>query len=95
MRDILKLESAFKSRMELIKFIANKVIVELKNRADVVYKDMDDWLGSRFVKEINSIKNLCNYIKFQIEHSKKIKRELIVEQEEFIIDNVKIYFIQA
>ncbi len=72
----------------MIKLIANKIVIELKGRADGSYKDMDDWLGSRFVKEINSIKNLCNYIKYAIENKNKIKNDLILKQDDFIIDSV-------
>ena len=49
---------------------------------------MDDWLGSRFVKEINSIKNLCNYIKYAVENKNKIKNDLILKQDDFIIYSV-------
>ncbi len=72
--------------------IANKVIIELKTRAENSYKDMDDWLGNRFVKEINSIKNLCNYIKYAIENKNKIKNELILRQDDFIIDSVRFFY---
>lgn len=85
-------EADFKVRLELIKQIANKVITELKARAETSYTDMFDWLGVRFNKEINSIKNLCNYIKFRIEHSKKIKKELILVQDDFIINAVRIIY---
>ena len=86
-------ENDFKVRVELIKSIANKVITELKTRAETCYTDMFDWLGVRFQKEINSIKNLCNYIKFRIEHSKKIKKELILVQDDFIINAVSNFAI--
>lgn len=39
-------------RMDLIKVIATAVIQDLKNKADSAYKDMDDWLGARFLKEM-------------------------------------------
>ncbi len=78
----------FKIRMELIKFIANKILMDIKQRADITYKEMDDKLGERFVREMNSIKFLSNYIKNCIENKDKIKRELILEQDEFLIDDV-------
>ncbi len=31
-----------------------------------------------------------NYVKFQIEHSKKIKKELILNQDDFIINAVSV-----
>lgn len=78
----------FKTRVELIKLIANKVILDLKGRGDNVYKEMDDKLGERFIKEMDSIKLLCNYIKYHIENKQKLKRELTLEQDEFIIEDV-------
>jgi hypothetical protein len=74
--------------MDLIKFIANRVVLDIKQRADITYKEMDDKLGERFVREMNSIKALSNYIKNCIENKEKIKRELILEQDEFFIDDV-------
>jgi len=45
-------ESACKTRLELIKLVAVKSLNDLKNKADDVYKDLNDWLGARFLKEI-------------------------------------------
>jgi hypothetical protein len=73
----------------LVKQIANKVLSDLKTKADSTYKEMYDKLGERFLKEMDSIKILCNYIKFSIENKHKIKRELMFLQDEFLIDNVR------
>ena len=75
-------------RLELVKQIANKVISDLKAKADNTYKEMDDKLGERFLREMESIKMLCSYIKFSIENKQKIKRELILLQDEFLSDDV-------
>lgn len=80
----------FRMRVELVKQVANKVIQDLKNKADNTYKEMDDKLGERFLKEMDSIKMLCNFIKFSIENKQKIKRELVLMQDEFLIDDVRI-----
>lgn len=45
-------ESACKSRLDLIKLIAVRNLTDLKTKADNVYKDMEDWLGARFLKEM-------------------------------------------
>ena len=45
-------ETAAKVRLELIKLHAMSVLADLKNKADTVYKDMMDWLGARFLKEM-------------------------------------------
>ena len=86
----INLESLFKMRIELVKLIANKLVQDLKVKADNTYKEMDDKLGERFLREMDSIKMLCNYIKFSIENKKKIKRELVLVQDEFLIDDVMI-----
>ena len=81
--------------MELIKLIANKVVIDLRARGDNTYKEMDAKLGQRFLKEMDSIKLLCNYIKYFIENKNKIKRELTLEQDEFIIDDVSLFSFQS
>lgn len=47
----ISLETACKTRLELIKIHACGVLQDLKNKADNAYKDMNDWLGARFLKE--------------------------------------------
>jgi hypothetical protein len=44
-------EVACKTRLDLIKTHACAVLQDLKNKADNAYKDMNDWLGARFLKE--------------------------------------------
>ena len=39
-------------RINLIRAVALAAMAELKSKAEVAYKDMDDWLGSRFLKEM-------------------------------------------
>ena len=45
-------EQACKRRMELIKITATAVLQDLKNKADNAFKDMNDWLGARYLKEM-------------------------------------------
>ena len=45
-------EQATKKRMELIKLTAMAVIQDLKNKGDNAFKDMNDWLGARYLKEM-------------------------------------------
>lgn len=45
-------EGACKKRMELIKVATMAILMELKKKADDAYKDMNDWLGARYLKEI-------------------------------------------
>ena len=79
-------EAAFKARIDAIKAIALMVIQQLKSKGDNSYKEMNDWLGSRFMKEIDSIKVLIEVIKHSIENKEKIKQELLLQQEDFFID---------
>lgn len=64
------------------------MIQDVKTKADNTYKEMNDKLGDRFIRENTSISNLCNYIKFNIENKQKIKRELMLDQDEFVINDV-------
>ena len=43
---------AAKTRLELVKAISLSVVADLKAKADNAYKDMNDWLGARFLKEM-------------------------------------------
>lgn len=45
-------EQACKTRMELIKITAMSILQDLKNKADNAFKDMNDWLGARYLKEM-------------------------------------------
>ena len=47
-----RLADAAKTRMTLVKLIAMRILAELKVKADGAYKDMNDWLGARFLKEM-------------------------------------------
>jgi len=45
-------ELACKKRMELIKLTTMMILHDLKGKADNAYKDMNDWLGARYLKEM-------------------------------------------
>lgn len=45
-------ETAAKKRLELIKVQGINVLQDLKSKADNTYKEMIDWLGARFLKEM-------------------------------------------
>ena len=86
--DVATTESLFRTRMNQLRAIATKVIMEIKQRADNSFKEMDDKLGERFLREMGAIKALSTYIKSCIEHREKIKRQLILDQDEFVIADV-------
>ena len=41
--------------MTLVKLVAMRVLAALKVKADSGYKDMNDWLGARFLKEMERL----------------------------------------
>jgi hypothetical protein len=44
--------SAAKLRLLLIKLISSQVLAGLKQNAEGAYTEMNDWLGARFLKEM-------------------------------------------
>ena len=45
-------EVGCKIRLDLIKAISMAVLQDLKVKADSAFRDMNDWLGARFLKEM-------------------------------------------
>ena len=43
-----------------MKLIAMRILAELKVKADGAYKDMNDWLGARFLKEMERFVRTVN-----------------------------------
>ena len=82
------LESIFKKRIDLIKSKCNKIVSEIKLKTNNSFKEMNDYLGERYIRENNSILHMCNYIKNCIELKQKIKNYISFDQDEFSIDNV-------
>jgi hypothetical protein len=82
-------ESLFRTKMNQLRSIATKVVTEIKQRADNTFKEMDDKLGERFLREMGAIKALSTFVKSCIEHKEKIKRQLILDQDEFLIADVR------
>jgi hypothetical protein len=91
-----KEEHAFKTRLDVIKLVATKLIQNLNQIADNCYKDMNDWLGSKWMKEMDGIKSLIELIKNMIENKEKVKEQLVLKQDDFFIDSVshivKLFF---
>ncbi|EDV23473.1 uncharacterized protein TRIADDRAFT_58131 [Trichoplax adhaerens] len=85
-------EIRLRSRLELIRSRAICDIQVIKHKAEVMYKDMDDWLGQRFRKEMESIKELTTMMRAAIESEEKIQNELKLVNDNFFIDeNVMMY----
>ncbi|XP_013409132.1 sperm flagellar protein 2 isoform X2 [Lingula anatina] len=78
-------EAAVKKRVELIKLHAAGVLQDLKNKADNAYKDMNDWLGARFLKEMESIDQCSEVMRHAIESGQKLTTEIEIFQDEFVV----------
>ncbi|XP_063816860.1 sperm flagellar protein 2 isoform X2 [Pseudophryne corroboree] len=84
-------EASVISRLELIKVKAIEVCQEIAAKSEQAYKDMDKWLGLRFLAEMSSIDKLIQIARHHIETSTKIQYELVLEQTDFYINtDVKV-----
>ncbi|XP_009893017.1 PREDICTED: sperm flagellar protein 2, partial [Charadrius vociferus] len=84
-------EVATKSRLELIKEKALAFVEELTMKAEEAYKDMEKWLGSRFLAEMSSVEKLIEVARHHIESSSKIQYEITLEETDFFISkDVKV-----
>ncbi|KAM9509883.1 sperm flagellar protein 2-like [Guaruba guarouba] len=85
-------EAAIKFRLELIKEKAVAFVEELTMKAEEAYKDMEEWLGSRFLAEMSSVEKLVEVARHHIESSSKIQYEIILEETDFFISSdVKVF----
>uniref|UniRef100_A0A8C2T707 Sperm flagellar 2 n=1 Tax=Coturnix japonica TaxID=93934 RepID=A0A8C2T707_COTJA len=75
------------TRLELIKEKALAYIEELTMKAEEVYKEMEQWLGARFLAEMSSVEKLIEVGRHHIESSSKIQYEMNLEQTDFFISN--------
>ncbi|KAM6328923.1 sperm flagellar protein 2 [Alca torda] len=84
-------EVATKSRLDLIKEKALACVEELTMKAEEAYKDMEKWLGSRFLAEMSSVEKMIEVARHHIESSSKIEYEITLEETDFFIrSDVKV-----
>ena len=50
---------------------------------------MNDWLGARFLKEMESIDCLSEVLRHAIEHGQRLREELVIHQDEFLVNEVR------
>jgi len=50
-------------------------------KSDQSFSDMNDWLGSRYLREMAAVDALTNYARQHIEEAKKLNLELKLEQD--------------
>ncbi|KAH3733219.1 hypothetical protein DPMN_039644 [Dreissena polymorpha] len=79
-------EKACKARMELVKVTAMAVLQDLKHKADNAFKDMNDWLGARYLKEMESIDHMSEIVRHAIENKMRIKQQLMLKQQDFLLN---------
>ncbi|XP_029434790.1 sperm flagellar protein 2-like [Rhinatrema bivittatum] len=85
-------DAAVKSRLELIKLRALTVVQNLSSKAENTYKDMEKYLGERFLAEMSSIDKMIYIAEHHIETASKLQNEFVLDQTEFYInDNVKLF----
>lgn len=82
-------EEAAKTRLDLIRIHASGVLQDLRNKAEAAYKDMEDWLGARFLKEMESIDHMSQLMRNSIEQKEPLKEEIQIFQEDFLIRTSK------
>ncbi|KAM6391698.1 sperm flagellar protein 2 [Rhynochetos jubatus] len=80
-------EITTKSRLELIKEKALAFVQELTMKAEEAYKDMEKWLGSRFLAEMSSVEKLIEVARHHIESSSRIQYEITLEETDFFINS--------
>ncbi|KAM4707183.1 sperm flagellar protein 2 [Discoglossus pictus] len=80
-------EEATKSRLELIKCKALDICQDIVSKSEFAYKDMEMWLGARFLAEMASIERLVQIARDHIERKTKLERELVLEKTDFCIDS--------
>ncbi|XP_040512458.1 sperm flagellar protein 2 isoform X5 [Gallus gallus] len=80
-------EKATKTRLKLIKAKALAYVEELTMKAEEAYKDMEKWLGERFLAEMSSVEKLIEVGRHHIESSSKIQYEMNLEETDFFISS--------
>ncbi|XP_004605607.1 sperm flagellar protein 2 [Sorex araneus] len=79
-------------RLQLIKTKALGFLRDLTTKAVNMYKQMEHWLGQRYLKEMASVEKLTEVARYHIETSTRIQNELYLGQEDFFIDgNIKVF----
>ncbi|KAL8583785.1 hypothetical protein ACOMHN_036420 [Nucella lapillus] len=80
-------EAGAVTRMALVRAISVAVVRDLKQKADNAFKDTDDWLGARFLKEMESIDTMSEVMRHAIEDGLPLKERIVLEQDDFLMDS--------
>lgn len=80
-------EASIKSRLQLIRRHSLEYILkELHTTANNTHKPMHDWIGAKFLRQMESIDQMTEVMRNAIENGQKLKNELRLPQEDFYID---------
>ncbi|CAM4546278.1 unnamed protein product [Leuciscus chuanchicus] len=79
-------EHAVKLRLDLVKAHALRNVSSLQQRAEQIYRNMEEWLRARFLSEMNSIDQLTEFVRKHIENAVQIHHELVLQSADFCVD---------
>ncbi|XP_041756129.2 sperm flagellar protein 2 isoform X1 [Coregonus clupeaformis] len=79
-------DSAVKVRVELVKACALCMVRGLHRRAEQAFRTMEEWLGARFLAEMNSIDQLADVVRHHIESAAKLQSELMLVCTDFFLN---------
>ncbi|XP_078485176.1 sperm flagellar protein 2-like [Ciona intestinalis] len=80
-------ETAAKDRLKLIKTRSIHTLSDLYGKSELTFTDMNDWIGSRYLREMAAIDNLSSVVRQCIEEGVQLEYELLLEQDEFVINH--------
>uniref|UniRef100_A0A670YFV2 Sperm flagellar 2 n=1 Tax=Pseudonaja textilis TaxID=8673 RepID=A0A670YFV2_PSETE len=91
-RTIFKIAEAAKSRLELLKVKGLAFLEDLQSKAEETYRNMEKWLGERYLAEMSSVDKLVGVARNHIETSSRIQFELALEGTDFYVNgDIKVF----
>uniref|UniRef100_A0A8C7E2W2 Sperm flagellar 2 n=1 Tax=Naja naja TaxID=35670 RepID=A0A8C7E2W2_NAJNA len=83
---------AAKSRLELLKVKGLAFLEDLQSKAEETYRNMEKWLGERYLAEMSSVDKLIGVARNRIETSSRIQFELALEGTDFYVNgDIKVF----
>ncbi|XP_026522083.1 sperm flagellar protein 2 [Notechis scutatus] len=83
---------AAKSRLELLKVKGLAFLEDLQSKAEETYRNMEKWLGERYLAEMSSVDKLVGVARNRIETSSRIQFELVLEGTDFYVNgDIKVF----
>uniref|UniRef100_A0A8C5RIS6 Sperm flagellar 2 n=1 Tax=Laticauda laticaudata TaxID=8630 RepID=A0A8C5RIS6_LATLA len=83
---------AAKSRLELLKVKGLAFLEDLQSKAEETYRNMEKWLGERYLAEMSSVDKLVEVARNRIETSSRIQFELVLEGTDFYVNgDIKVF----